>query len=216
MTTPSSAPPGWYDAGVPGQLRWWDGTAWTTHVQPMPPASPLPPAQAASQAAAVAPVKRWTLLGQPRAVLPGWNLAGGVSVLVLCLPLLGISLIVLSFGAPAAAVGVFLMIVGLAGLGSVMLADTRAGTARLRQPATGDPAAARAAQVRSYALRGACTGAAALGAVVAAIAVAAQGGSALLPAIAIGLTAVSLAINAVTNVLMAVRTRDGRWAGSTR
>lgn len=36
-----SAQPGWYDAGVPGQQRWWDGVQWTPHVQasqnpPMP------------------------------------------------------------------------------------------------------------------------------------------------------------------------------------
>jgi hypothetical protein len=26
-----SAQPGWYDAGVPGRQRWWDGTQWTAH-----------------------------------------------------------------------------------------------------------------------------------------------------------------------------------------
>ncbi|KDA05263.1 hypothetical protein DC31_04120 [Microbacterium sp. CH12i] len=26
-----NAQPGWYDAGVPGQERWWDGTQWTAH-----------------------------------------------------------------------------------------------------------------------------------------------------------------------------------------
>ncbi|WP_159501864.1 DUF2510 domain-containing protein [Microbacterium sp. 18062] len=46
MTNPSS-PPGWYDAGVPGQLRWWDGAKWTEHVHPMPSVrgSSLPSAQ---------------------------------------------------------------------------------------------------------------------------------------------------------------------------
>lgn len=26
-----STPAGWYDAGTPGRLRWWDGTQWTEH-----------------------------------------------------------------------------------------------------------------------------------------------------------------------------------------
>ena len=26
-----AAAPGWYDAGVPGRLRWWDGVQWTGH-----------------------------------------------------------------------------------------------------------------------------------------------------------------------------------------
>jgi len=26
-----AAPAGWYDAGVPGRERWWDGTQWTAH-----------------------------------------------------------------------------------------------------------------------------------------------------------------------------------------
>ena len=33
--TTQGPPPGWYaDAQVPGQMRWWDGTTWTAHVQP--------------------------------------------------------------------------------------------------------------------------------------------------------------------------------------
>ena len=28
-----SAQPGWYDAGVPGQERWWDGAQWTAHAR---------------------------------------------------------------------------------------------------------------------------------------------------------------------------------------
>ncbi len=33
---PTATPPGWYDdpQGVPQQVRYWDGTAWTAHVQP--------------------------------------------------------------------------------------------------------------------------------------------------------------------------------------
>ncbi|WP_417512216.1 DUF2510 domain-containing protein [Microbacterium sp.] len=41
-----SAQPGWYDAGVPGQQRWWDGVQWTGHeravaVAPQPVSAPL-------------------------------------------------------------------------------------------------------------------------------------------------------------------------------
>lgn len=42
MTTP----PGWYpDQANPQQLRWWGGTAWTHHVQPIPPQAPPQQAQ---------------------------------------------------------------------------------------------------------------------------------------------------------------------------
>lgn len=45
-----SAQPGWYDAGVPGQERWWDGTQWTAHERPaagllVHPQYPAPVAQ---------------------------------------------------------------------------------------------------------------------------------------------------------------------------
>lgn len=30
------AQPGWYDAGSPGRVRWWDGTRWTAHEAPIP------------------------------------------------------------------------------------------------------------------------------------------------------------------------------------
>lgn len=42
-----TAQPGWYDAGVPGKQRWWDGTQWTAHereIAPQPPVVPQPPA----------------------------------------------------------------------------------------------------------------------------------------------------------------------------
>jgi len=35
----SEFPAGWYDDGK-GSTRWWDGTRWTEHVQPAPPAAP--------------------------------------------------------------------------------------------------------------------------------------------------------------------------------
>lgn len=35
-----SAQPGWYDAGVSGQERWWDGTQWTAHMRAIPGAAP--------------------------------------------------------------------------------------------------------------------------------------------------------------------------------
>jgi hypothetical protein len=43
-----STPAGWYaDTAVPGQQRYWDGTAWTEHIAPLPvPAPPPPPASA--------------------------------------------------------------------------------------------------------------------------------------------------------------------------
>ena len=31
-----AAPPGWYDAGVSGQVRWWDGVRWTDQVAGVP------------------------------------------------------------------------------------------------------------------------------------------------------------------------------------
>lgn len=34
-STPSSAPAGWFPAGVEGQERYWDGTAWTDQVRPV-------------------------------------------------------------------------------------------------------------------------------------------------------------------------------------
>lgn len=34
-----SAPQGWYDAGAPGQQRWWDGVQWTAHERATPAAT---------------------------------------------------------------------------------------------------------------------------------------------------------------------------------
>ena len=44
---PNGMPPGWYpDPGRAQVLRWWDGTAWTEHTQPLP--APPPGLQAES------------------------------------------------------------------------------------------------------------------------------------------------------------------------
>lgn len=64
--TEGQTPAGWYDDGQ-GQLRWYDGTAWTEHVQPLPApaappvaeqpvAQPVEPAQPVQQAQPVPPV----------------------------------------------------------------------------------------------------------------------------------------------------------------
>ena len=43
MGTGSTTPPGWYpDPYQPGSNRWWDGTGWSQHSQPAPPAGPPP------------------------------------------------------------------------------------------------------------------------------------------------------------------------------
>lgn len=53
--------PGWYDAGTPGKLRWWDGTQWTAHEAlsaPVPAPAPAP-----------APTPAPQVIGSPAA---GW------------------------------------------------------------------------------------------------------------------------------------------------
>lgn len=60
MTGSALPPAGWYpDAGGPGFARWWDGGAWTEHVQALGPAHAEPLAQDMSRP--VTPVS----LGQP-------------------------------------------------------------------------------------------------------------------------------------------------------
>jgi hypothetical protein len=64
--TPQSAPRAdWYpDPSAPGQVRFWDGAAWTEHVKPVPavpvmppPSVEQPPAQSVQYAAHPAPKK---------------------------------------------------------------------------------------------------------------------------------------------------------------
>lgn len=54
-------PPGWFpDPRSPAQLRWWDGTAWTSHVQqsPAPAAQPSQPTSLQSPASPAIPLPR--------------------------------------------------------------------------------------------------------------------------------------------------------------
>lgn len=53
-----SAAPGWYDAGTPGRLRWWDGAQWTAH-EADAPAAVAAPALPVSPAPAAGPLPGW-------------------------------------------------------------------------------------------------------------------------------------------------------------
>jgi hypothetical protein len=54
-----SAAPGWYDAGTPGRVRWWDGAQWTVHEADAPtPVAASAPA-VGQMAAPTGPVPGW-------------------------------------------------------------------------------------------------------------------------------------------------------------
>ncbi|MFJ2369248.1 DUF2510 domain-containing protein [Microbacterium sp. NPDC087665] len=59
--------PGWYEAGTPGRVRWWDGTQWTEHESeaPVPAPAQTSPAQ--------------TPFAQAAAPLPGWYVTSAES-----------------------------------------------------------------------------------------------------------------------------------------
>lgn len=77
---PGGTPPGWYpDAQVAGQNRWWDGSAWTDHVQP------------AAAASGDAP---YVGFGEPtpaphKSKRKKWYILGGVVVVLIALGALG-------------------------------------------------------------------------------------------------------------------------------
>ncbi|WP_440711389.1 DUF2510 domain-containing protein [Herbiconiux sp. YIM B11900] len=61
-----NAEPGWYDAGTPGRLRWWDGAQWTAHEAPVP----APPVVTASPAVTAPPAATAPALGSPAMTAP--------------------------------------------------------------------------------------------------------------------------------------------------
>lgn len=54
-----SAAPGWYDAGTPGRLRWWDGAQWTDHERDAVEAAAVAPGAGVPQAAQTGTAMGW-------------------------------------------------------------------------------------------------------------------------------------------------------------
>jgi hypothetical protein len=72
---PSNPPAGWYaDPSGSGDLRWWDGGAWTPHTHadpaaPVTPATPAPPSQPVAPSQSVPPAT-------PASDVPWWAQSG--------------------------------------------------------------------------------------------------------------------------------------------
>jgi hypothetical protein len=81
--TSSSPPAGWYpDPAEPSVIRWWDGSAWTHHLQPAPQASPdLPaaPGWFTTRNAVLALAVMLVLLALGFALISGGGESGGES-----------------------------------------------------------------------------------------------------------------------------------------
>ena len=89
-----SPPPGWHpDPQVPGQLRWWDGSAWSDQTAPAAGQSAAQPAYAAGGGYAAA--------GGPAPSIDTWLWQSILATLLCCLPL-GIVAIVFSSQAQSA------------------------------------------------------------------------------------------------------------------
>ena len=69
MTT---AQPGWYDAGVPGRERWWDGTQWTPHEREVAAAVPAAPAVPVAPGGGAAPAGFGASAAPVQTIAMGW------------------------------------------------------------------------------------------------------------------------------------------------